>query len=163
MRSHVTQERLISLIDYDPISGIAIWRIPAKSKKRKLQVGSPSGGGYLSAVIDGRMYLLHRLIWLYMTGEWPPRIDHRDLCSINNKWENLRLATGSQNMANRAIPKNNTSGFKGVSAFRKSGRWRATIKCEGKFTQIGVFATKEEAHAAYLAKARELFGEFARG
>ena len=96
-----------------------------------------------------------------MTGEWGrPAIDHRDGNSTNNRWSNLRRATPSQNNANRRRPRHNTSGYKGV--YFRWGFWRACIKRNGRRIYLGVFATPEEAHAAYVAAARKLFGEFAR-
>jgi hypothetical protein len=96
-----------------------------------------------------------------MTGSWGrPTIDHRDGDPTNNRWNNLRKATPSQNSANRRRPQNNTSGFKGVLAYR--GKWRATISKNGQSTVLGMFQSPEAAHAAYVAAARKLFGEFAR-
>jgi hypothetical protein len=72
----------------------------------------------------------------------------------------LRTATPSQNSANRRRPQNNRSGFKGVFAYR--GKWRATISKNGKSVLLGTYPTPQAAHAAYVAAARKLFGEFAR-
>jgi hypothetical protein len=55
---------------------------------------------------------------------------------------------------------NNKSGLKGVSSRR--GRWRAQIGFHGASLHIGTFASPEAAYAAYVAKAAELFGDFAR-
>ena len=100
--------------------------------------------------------------WLYMTGRWcRPEIDHRDGDATNNRWANLRRASRSQNAAKRGRPRNNSSGFKGVSLC-ESGKWRAKIRKGGRCLYLGRFATPQEAHAAYAAAARKLFGEFAR-
>ena len=87
-------------------------------------------------------------------------IDHRDGDRANNRWDNLRCATRSENNANRALQRNNCSGFKGVSL--KSGKWRARIRKHGRLFALGVFQTPQAAHAAYVAAARRLFAEFAR-
>lgn len=86
-------------------------------------------------------------------------MDHENGCKVVNRLDNLRPATMSQNKANAPKPKNNTSGFKGVTKSKK--RWRAQITFQGKVYYLGNFKSKVEAHSAYLAKARELFGEFA--
>jgi hypothetical protein len=97
-----------------------------------------------------------------MTGRWCSRvIDHLDRNPSNNRWDNLRRATVSQNNANRRRHKNNACGFKGVSR-TQYGRWRATIFKNGRRHHLGVFSTPESAHVAYVTAARKLFGEFAR-
>lgn len=112
----------------------------------------------------GKVYLAHRLAWLYMTGEWPPKeIDHRDGDGLKNRWKNLRAATSTQNGANSRISSKNTTGFKGVSFNKQAGRYCANIKVRGKQKWLGSFDAPEPAHAAYLAAAEKYFGEFARG
>ena len=91
-----------------------------------------------------------------------PTIDHRDADATNNRWNNLRRATRSQNSANRRRPRHNTSGYKGVYLCRKSGKWCAHIGWNGRTIHLGRFTTPQEAHDAYLKAARKLFGEFAR-
>lgn len=78
----------------------------------------------------------------------------------DNRIANLRQATNSQNQANRVAEKINTHGFKGVR--RKRGRWVARLNHGKTYYHLGSYATPEEAQAAYMAKAVELFGEFAR-
>lgn len=89
-------------------------------------------------------------------------VDHRDGNGLNNTRANLRLASRSQNRANSRMHKNNTSGYKGVSWHKASGKWSATIGWQKKLLFIGLFDTPEEAHEAYKEKARELHGEFAK-
>lgn len=94
----------------------------------------------------------------------PPgmEIDHADTNPFNNAWSNLRIATRIQNAANQMVHKNRKHKHlpKGVSPKRK--RFRAQIGFGGKQTQLGVFDTPEEAHAAYTAKAEELYPGFHR-
>src|SRR5262249_16415636 len=113
--------------------------------------------------IAQRMYREHQLAWFYMTGRWGrPTIDHRDGNAANNRWNNLRRATWSQNNANRRRPRHNTSGYKGVYFDRTSGNWRAHICKDWHTNYLGLFPTAEAAHAAYAAAARKHHGEFAR-
>jgi hypothetical protein len=85
--------------------------------------------GYWHVRIGHRNHPAHQLAWLYMTGDWcRPMIDHRDTNRANNRWDNLRRATKSTNAANRVRQRNNSSGFKGVSLDRKSGRWRSQTR-----------------------------------
>jgi hypothetical protein len=85
--------------------------------------------------------------------------DHKDLNRLNNKKENLRNCTRSENRHNQKISKNNTSGYKGVCW---NGRgWLAQIKSNGKKINLGTWKTKEDAAMAYDEAAKKYFGEFA--
>ena len=86
-------------------------------------------------------------------------VDHKNRNTLDNCRCNLRLSNKSLNGANRGIPKNNTSGFKGV--YRKGNKWRAQIKCNGERRHLGYFDTPEDAARAYDAAAVAAFGEFA--
>lgn len=110
--------------------------------------------------------LLHRVILERMIAplklEKCEDVDHIDGNGLNNARSNLRLATRSQNQANRGMSKNNKSGYKGVCYDKKGNKWTASIGHKGKRYAIGRYNTPEEAHEAYKAKAKELFGEFSR-
>jgi len=93
-----------------------------------------------------------------LTG-WP-FVDHVNGDGLDNRRENLRAATHSENAMNRAMNSDNTSGYKGV--FRYPRGWRARITLAGRRTNLGVFATPQEAARAYDTAALALFGEFAR-
>lgn len=95
-----------------------------------------------------------------MTGKWPERlVDHKNKIKIDNCWNNLREADHSKNSANRKMHKNNSTGFKGIA--KSEGKFIAQIGHNYRIIKLGRFATPEEAHAAYVKKAKELFGEFA--
>jgi hypothetical protein len=110
---------------------------------------------------DGRRWSLamHRLI---VDAPDSAQVDHVDLDTLNNRRSNLRIATRSQNGANRSALANNQSGYKGVYRRGKYLRWSASIRQDGRLLHIGRYASPEDAARAYDAKARELFGEFAR-
>lgn len=161
----LTAERLRELLVYDPATGVFRWLAGGAKHSAGDVAGcvKPDGKRFYRYIgIDYRVYVAHRLAWLYMTGAWPAgEIDHRDTDGTNNRWGNLRSATRSQNAANRGAQSNSFSGLKG--AFRdRRGRWRSSIQYGGRRLHIGSFATPEEAHAAYLEKAKQLFNEFAR-
>lgn len=159
----LTLERLRQLLAYDPETGAFTRLVAAPGRSG---VGSAVGSvksGYLFTHIDRKAYSLHRLAWFFVHGSLPEmRVDHIDGDTLNNRIANLRLATHAQNLGNSKRRKDNTSGFKGVSADRSGARWRAQIKRNGRIAHLGTFDTPEEAHAAYVAAATELFGEFAR-
>jgi hypothetical protein len=153
---------LRELLDYDSATGEFRWR---ERMSRAVHAGDVAGtmdiDRYRRIMIRGTQYRAHQLAWLYMTGEWCSMvIDHRDGDPSNNRWDNLRRATKSQNSANRGLNRNNSCGLKGVSC--EGGRWRAGIYKDGRRHHLGSFATPQAAHAAYVAAARRLFGEFAR-
>lgn len=156
----LTHQRLLELLAYDPQTGVFRWRI----QKRRADAGSIAGAiskhGYRVIGIDRKLYRAARLAWFYVHGHWPSyELDHKDLIRDHDWIDNLRPAEQTQNNANRRAYRNNKSGLKGV--YMSAGRWRAGIRIDGKSYYIGTYDTAEAAHAAYVAKAKELFGEFA--
>lgn len=108
---------------------------------------------------------MHRLILERKLGHPIPKglvVDHIDSCGLNNRRENLRLATPAQNARNCRQPRNNGSGFKGVSWNANMGMWMAGISIDHKSEFLGYFATPEEAFIVYCERAIEEYGEFAR-
>lgn len=160
----LTLERLRSVLSYDAATGVLRWKVsPAPSVPVGRVAGHLGKGRYIRVSIDGVRYQAHRLAWFYVYGEWPAsQLDHREADSPCNSLINLRPATASQNASNRRRPANNTTGFKGVTFVPGRRRWQAAVKKNGKAHFLGYFRSPEESHAAYVAKARELFGEFAR-
>lgn len=109
-----------------------------------------------------RMLRMHRVVLGLMTkATCRDHIDHVNRNGLDNRKSNLRLATPSQNHANEGLRSTNTSGFKGVTFDRSRNLWMAKITFRAKTVNLGRFRTPEEAHDAYMAKARELFGDFA--
>jgi hypothetical protein len=161
----MTPAALRALLHYDPETGEFTWVAYRQGIYAGKVAGSPGTKGYLRIRIgmDDRRheFKAHHLAWLWVYGEWPTvEIDHKDGNKLNNAISNLRLATTSQNQGNRKRPSTNSTGYKGVS---RQDRWyRAKITHNGVKHNLGLFKTPEEAYAVYCAKAKELFGEFAR-
>ena len=88
-------------------------------------------------------------------------IDHVNRDPADNRWSNLRAATESQNLANTGKNKRNTSGFKRVHKLKGQQKWVSSITVDGVNYHLGTFNSPEEAHAAYVAAAKKLRGEFA--
>lgn len=91
------------------------------------------------------------------------QVDHENGNGLDNRRRNLRLATNSQNQANRRIITSHSSRFKGVCWDKRRGLWRARVGYDGEKIDIGWFEGEVEAHRAYNKKAVELFGSFASG
>jgi len=159
----IDTERARELLKYNPLTGDFFWRQYRGPLAREGgKAGSPSSG-YIQIKIDGRPYKAHRLAWLITHGRWPAHeIDHINCDPSDNRLSNLREATHQENMGNQRKCSRNTSGFKGVSFHRVTGKWQANIRCGPRMTYLGVFASPQEASAAYEAAARDLFREFAR-
>jgi hypothetical protein len=147
---------LFALIDRDD------WKLAA-IKWRALR--SSTGSFYAYKTVTFGRTETHRVIYLHrevMRALDDQEVDHRDGDTLDCRKQNLRLADRASNAANSRLGrKNNTTGFKGVSAHR-SGRWRAYIVKGARQISLGVYDTKEEAARAYDAAASDLFGEFAR-
>lgn len=89
-------------------------------------------------------------------------IDHIDGNGLNNQRANLRVATKSQNGANRGAVAGTSSQYKGVVWYKRDSCWQAAIRFENRNRHLGYFADELAAALAYDAAARSLFGEFAR-
>ena len=156
---HVTAQRLRELFTYNPETGLFIRRIAASQFRAGLVAGSlDRTSGYMQMCVDFRNYRVHRLAFLYMTGGIPDEVDHINGDRADNRWANLRAATTLLNAQNRR--RRPTGSRQDLPmGVRQSGRalakpFFATITMNGRRVQLGAFATKEEAGAAYLAAKR---------
>lgn len=145
------------LFTYNPDTGV-LTRVERTSNHAKAGqvVGSRKTSGHLGTQYKGKAYLVHRIVWLLQTGEWPVYdIDHINGEPADNRWCNLRDVPTRTNMENIRSPyRNNSTGFLGVS--RLNGKFHAKLKVAGKAVHLGDYATPEEAHQVYLAAKREL-------
>lgn len=163
MKNDLTQEYVKSIMHYDPETGHFKYIVKVRGVKPNTVIGYLQDDGYIRLSINYEKYLAHRIAWLYMTGEWPSGdLDHKDTDKTNNRWDNLREATKTQNKANTKRICTNTSGMKGVSLNKSTNRWKATITINYKSVHLGYFNTKENAAEAYAKAAKELFTDFAR-
>lgn len=158
----LTAERLKQLVHYDPETGI----FTAITTRGRVSAGQPIGAktvqGYLSHEIDSRAYLLHRLAWLYMTGEWPKeQVDHRDEDKTHNAWSNLRAASNAQNQRNIKTSKANTSGRRGVTWHGRIKKWQARIRVDYKLIHLGYFESIDAAAQVRRSAEAHYFGDFA--
>lgn len=152
----LTAERLREVLDYDAETGLFTRKEPRNRWKAGQVAGGETCHGYTGIKIDNRVYLAHRLAWLYVFGEWPSKgLDHLNGSRRDNRLVNLREATHAENAQNRRGARRGSAvDFIGVSRYR--GVFRAQIKTDGKNKHIGYFGTPEAAHEAYLDAKRKL-------
>lgn len=125
--------------------------------------GSYDKKGYIRIGVLGRYRSAARIIWEMHHGPIPVglHIDHINGIKDDDRIENLRPVTATQNNLNRGRRRTNRCGLKGTHQL-PSGGWRSQIQDSGEKMNLGIYDTPEEAHEAYKAKAIELHGEFAR-
>lgn len=162
----ITQERLKELFTYSP-DGNLIWKVQ-KAKRTKIRTiagwinTDVHGQKYMNIELDGKSYKLHRIIFMYHYGFVPKRIDHIDGNRLNNKIENLREVTASQNAMNSSVRKNSKSGFKNVFLDKTSGKWRVQFKINGKSYSFGSYEDLELADLVAQEARSKYQGAFAR-
>lgn len=149
----LTFERVRQLFDYAPLTGQLIWLPRAESEFARPQdfrvwhkrfclkpAGGPTGDGRLSVGIDGALYAVSRVVWLWHTARWPREmLDHIDGDVTNNRLSNLRDVPHKINMRNRALGSNNNSGVFGVHWYPRDSKWYAEIGVDGASIHLGVF------------------------
>jgi len=125
------------------------------------QIGNTFYAVRNSPRVDGKRttILMHRVILNAPPGMG---VDHINGNGSDNRRQNIRICTTSQNMSNQRTREGFTSQFKGVCWDKHRNKWRACIRTDGKTIHIGYFIEETEAAVAYDASARDLFGEFAR-
>ena len=149
-------------LNYDPHTGILTWK---KVRKRKL-MGSEAGfmmnSGYMALKIGTRRIQCHRVAYAIVNGAIGDgvEIDHINGVKHDNRISNLRACSASQNRMNVALMKNNTSGVKGVSFCRSSGKYRAEIMVNYKSYYLGEFSSIDEASKAVSSVRANIHKEY---
>ena len=145
------------LFEYNPDTGIVTRRTRTSRRAKVGQtVGSLKPTGHLGTTYRGRAYLVHRIVWLMSTGDWPKHvIDHINGNPGDNRLVNLRDVPQRNNCENtKRANSNTTTGLLGVS--RLNGKFHASIGVARKKIHLGDHLTAEAAHNAYLVAKREL-------
>jgi hypothetical protein len=153
----LTQERLQQVLDYSPETGVFTRRLKQPGVAQGKISGSMTKDGYVVTSVDSKLYKCHRLAWLYMTGSWPQgQIDHINGNRSDNRFENLRDVTQTQNIQNqrKAQRHNKATGILGI--FKNGSGFAARISHNNTKIYLGTFKTTEEAEAAYIAAKRVL-------
>lgn len=138
--------------------------IDAELSKLRWHALKVQGGFYAARTVSKKAVLLHREILERIIDRLLTKTEHVDHISgdkLDNRRNNLRIATRSQNLSNRGRPSNNTSGLKGAFWHKHNKKWMSSIGVNGRRKYLGYFDTPEEAHEAYCTAAQELHGAFA--
>lgn len=167
----LTYKEAINILQYEPETGKLIWKPRPEhmfQTKLSFQMWTARFSGkeafcsrsrcfnYFAGEVGGKRYLAHRVAWLLMTGDWPKGdIDHIDGNSLNNRFANLRDVTHQQNTKNQKLRSTNRSGVNGVTWCKKSGKWLATIKIDGRYKYLGEFSEISDAAEARAAANRK--------
>jgi hypothetical protein len=150
-----------SLFEYK--NGELYWKI---ARSNFIKIGQKAGclqkNGYVYVNIDCKPKLAHRIIFMMQKGYLPTFLDHIDGNRSNNKIENLRPATNSQNKWNAKIRNDNSSGIKGITWEKKRNKWRASCNKNGKRHDAGFFDSLEDAKKAIQILRSSIHGNFAK-
>lgn len=165
----LTPKELRRRFRYVKSTGLLLRRVPILGRWGQVQdpIGSVAGSlhhdGYLYTGINGRLYLVHRLIWTIVEGRWPRKeVDHHDGVRNNNRWKNLRHANSTQNRQNSLGQRSRVGKFPGVYAHsRSTGKFVAQIKHKGRVIYLGWRDSAEEAYKLRVAAEKKYFGRFA--
>ena len=145
----LTQERLKETLHYEPLTGYFTWIKPKQVRRINGIAGCVDKNGYRLIGINGKLYYAHRLVYLYIKGEFPPeQVDHINHSKDDNRFSNLRLVSNQENHRNQSMRVDNKSGFVGVSFAKNANKWVAYIKINGKPKHLGLFTELAEAIAA---------------
>lgn len=157
---NLTKDILNFLFDYKDAE--LIWKFTLSSKGKKgNSAGSIRLDGYKKVGISGKTYLIHRLIYMLHYGNMPDYVDHINGNRADNRIENLRAATKSQNCQNQKIPSNNKSGIKNVCWNKRLNKWCVQLKVKNKTLNIGYFKDLELAELVAIEARNKHHKEFA--
>ena len=156
----ITQKEIRDYFDY--ADGVLYWKV---QKGYAIKIGQPAGTfdektGYYRIHVNSRFQKVHRLVFLYHHGYLPKFVDHIDGNKKNNRIENLREATKSQNAMNQKISTRNTSGIKGVMWHKRDKKWFVQLRVNSKCHSFGYYDSKELAELVAIEATNKLHKEF---
>lgn len=137
--------------------GHKVWRARYAGK-----IAGTDSHGYLQARVSGKHIRVHRIAWIMTHGDIPAnlQIDHINGVKSDNRIDNLRLATNADNQCNSVSRSNNTSGTRGVSFHKISGKWVAQISIGGRVKNLGAYDTIGDAAQVYRNASIKHHGRF---
>ena len=146
--TNLSQALLKKHYNYNPTTGEFTTRLPTHQHHANEVIGSISKEGYLETSIGGKRFLIHRLIWIYITGNLPDQVDHINHDRLDNRWVNLREVSNTTNIKNCSLSSNSTTKINGVNLIKSTNKYRAYITVNKKQIHLGVFDDINDAIAA---------------
>ena len=154
----LTQERVKELFDYRE-DGLLVWKTGNRAGKEANCIDERQG--YRRVRVDGKLYKNSRVIFLYHNGDLPQIVDHINRDTLDDRIDNLRVASHRENSWNSSKRSDNTSGFRGVGFCKQKNKWRARIVVDGKEKHLGFFDNIVDASLARVAGETIYYGEYA--
>jgi len=145
---------------FEYVDGKLFWRVTRGRVRAGSEAGVIAKNGRRYVQVYGKKNLTHRIIWAMHNEELPKFLDHIDGDPLNNRIENLRPATKSQNAMNRKVRSDSNTGVKGICI--KGKRFGSSIFVNGSSCYLGTFDTPSLAQTAYATASKEHFKEFSR-
>ena len=127
------------------------WNLKYAGKEAFTSINYTESGKirFLSGAFFNKTFKAHRIAWLIYYGEWPKnQIDHINQDPTDNRIENLRDVSQTENLRNQSLRSNNTSGYVGVYLNKKQNKYAANVQINGVTKWLGYYDTVEEAVAA---------------
>lgn len=148
--NHFSQAELQARLNYDPESGIFVWKNnPNKPVSWNQRYAGRRAGGARPTTrvirLDRVDFLEHRLAFLYMVGYMPHEVDHKNGDPHDNRWDNIREVTHAENMQNQKVYSSSSSGYPGVNWHPAVNAWQARIQINGIRHDLGRFTDMEKA------------------
>ena len=155
----ITQADVLEFFQYE--DGKLFWK---KRSANRTVVGSQisfvENTGYIRVRFKGKHYGIHQIIFLMHYGYIPEHVDHVDGEKLNNKIENLRAATKSENALNKKVRCDSASGIKNVHWYEPLKKWRVAVSINKKRKHIGYFDDLELAELVSIEAREKFHGAF---
>lgn len=162
IRKTLSRKLLKEFFDYHPAGGFVRRKSSGCGKKGAVVMGSLHHGGYRNMKFKNQTFTMHRLIWAWHFGDTRKDIDHINGTRTDNRIENLRPASRSENSWNQGKHKRNTSGHKGLYFCPKEKSWIGRIMVNGKRKHVLQSKDKNKVVAALRQTRKDFCGDFTR-
>lgn len=159
--SKMDKDTALKLFEYR--DGLLFWKNPSNPNKTPIGslAGTISKRGYVHIQYMRKIYKAHRLIYLMFHGETFDVIDHVNGNTSDNRIENLRVASTSENQRNAKIRKDNSSGVKNVSWHKRIGKWGVQLNIDKKIKHFGYYEDLELAELIAMEARNKFHNNFA--